>query len=246
MRIPRIYTPQTLSSNSEITLENAAAHHLATVLRTKPGRPLVLFNGLGGEYDATLIRADKKQVSVAVASYRDKNTESALTLELGVCLIKNDRFDWLLQKATELGVNKITPLTCDFSDVKLPAERIAKKQQHWQHIIINACEQSGRTALATINTPTTLTHWLQHNRADDKRVLHPGATQALGHAAAHSHPPASIALLVGPEGGFSEKEIAQAQNHHFTPISLGPRILRAETAPLAAVSILQHCYGDLS
>ncbi|MBX2808804.1 MAG: 16S rRNA (uracil(1498)-N(3))-methyltransferase [Cellvibrionaceae bacterium] len=247
MRIPRIYTPQALNPGSEITLEDTAAHHIATVLRSKRGRPVVLFNGLGGEYCANITDISKKKVALTVTSYTDKNTESALTVELGICLIKYDRFDWLIQKATELGVNKITPMVSEFTDIKLPPERVEKKHRHWQEVMINACEQSGRTVLANIEKPTTLTNWLTNTQSECKLVLHPAATNTIGDIKKISGKnTAAIALLIGPEGGLSQTEIQQAQNSQFTPVDLGPRILRAETAPLAALSILQYQYGDLS
>ncbi|MEO0444268.1 MAG: 16S rRNA (uracil(1498)-N(3))-methyltransferase [Pseudomonadota bacterium] len=240
MRIPRIYTTQSLAKNSTVHLDAAAAHYVANVLRMKPDRPIVLFNGEGGEYHGRLAVAGKKLVSVKVLSYIDKSLESPLKIQLGVCLIKSDRMDWLLQKATELGVSSVTPLFSEYSDIKLPANRYEKKLKHWRQVMTNACQQSGRTLLPTIGEPAELSVWLQQVDSDFNCILHP-------HNAANLNTNAdvgSITLLVGPEGGFAESEITLAHKYKFLSLSLGPRILRAETAPLAALALLQYHFGD--
>ena len=240
MRVPRIYTPQPLAENVTVQLDTAAAHYVANVLRMKPDRPIVLFNGQGGEYHGRLAIASKKSASVNVLSFVDKSSESSLTIRLGICLIKNDRMDWLLQKATELGVSSVVPLFSEYTDIKLPKERYEKKLKHWRQVMTNACQQSGRTLLPTISEPMELSDWLKPVDTDLKYVLHPYNAERLKSTASIN----SVTLLVGPEGGLSEHEIALAHEHEFLSLSLGPRILRAETAPLAALSLLQHHFGD--
>lgn len=241
MRTPRIYTPQPLEEHSSIELVASAAHYIANVLRMKPGRELILFNGKGGEYHGSLDRVSKKSVTVVIGAFADHHPESPVAIELGVGVIKNDRMDWLIQKATELGVTGISPLLSDYTDVKLPADRHPKKVRHWRQIIENACQQSGRTHLPPIHAPRPLTDWVTRIEADYKCVLHPGTAKPFD-ARLTANP---VALLVGPEGGLSAAEVALAGNNGFVPITLGPRILRVETAVLGALSILQYCYGDL-
>lgn len=245
MHIPRIYIPQTLSENSTIELEPSAAHHIATVMRMKVGRSVILFNGMPygdqeGEFEATLAYVSKKSVAVAINSFVERKTESSLEIELGVCLIKNDRMDWLLQKATELGVTSISPLWSEYTDVKIPADRLDKKMQHWQKVIINACEQSGRTRIPSIQSPQSIQLWVENVTADKRILLHPYTKQA----DKQDNTLSSVALLVGPEGGLTENEVEMAIKDGFEGWVLGSRILRAETAPLAALSVLQSRFGD--
>jgi 16S rRNA (uracil1498-N3)-methyltransferase len=244
VHIPRIYLTQPLIENSTVELASAAAHHIATVMRMKMGRSIILFNGQPhqgalGEFEATLAYVSKKSVAVAVGRFVERKTESPLTVELGACLIKNDRMDWLLQKATELGVTTITPLWSEYTDVKIPEDRIEKRIRHWQQVVINACEQSGRVLVPTVNAPQKIQAWMTSVNAEQKIVLHPYVGSSVS-----SHSPESVALLVGPEGGLSETEIVFAVDNKFNGMVLGPRILRAETAPLAALTLLQLQKGD--
>jgi 16S rRNA (uracil1498-N3)-methyltransferase len=258
MHIPRIYISQPLIENSIIELEPAAAHHIAKVLRMKAGRQIILFNGevfntevfnavavdgCYGEFPATLIRVDKKDVSVELGSFVERQTESPLAVELGACLIKNDRMDWLLQKSVELGVSDISPLFSEFTDVKIAEDRLEKKIQHWQRIIINACEQSGRVSIPTLHAPQKIQLWIASSNSERKYVLHPYIAGSSNDVASGKIP-ASAALLVGPEGGLAEHEVEFAINNHFSGLALGKRILRAETAPLAALALLQYQFGD--
>ena len=241
MRVPRIYTAQTLREASVIELAQPAAHHISRVLRMKPGHNVVLFNGDGGEYHGSLVQVGKQSVTVRVDTFSAHDPQSPLTTELGICLLKSDKMDWLVQKATELGVTGISPLLSEFTDSTLPAEHYPKKLEHWRRISVNACQQCGRTRLPAIHCPRPLTEWLAQSRAEYQCLLHPTATQPLAIAAK----PGSIALLVGPEGGLSEAEVALAVADNFIPATLGPRILRAETATLSALAILQYHHGDL-
>jgi 16S rRNA (uracil1498-N3)-methyltransferase len=240
MRIPRIYTPQILEVNATIQLEPSAAHYVATVLRMKAGRALVLFNGEGGEFKGELKTINRKNVVVELNEFNDCEKESPLSIHLGVSLIKSDPFDWLLQKATELGVNKITPLITEWTDVKITPERIEKKMKHWQQVIIHACQQSGRTKVPSMDSPLSIEHWLEQVEVDCKLVLHPYDSNPLN----QSPVPGSVAVLVGPEGGLTDDEVKLAHQYQFKSFSLGPRILRAETAPLVALSLVQHAFGD--
>ncbi len=244
MRIPRVYISQVLAENSRIELSGDVVHYLKNVMRMKVGREAIFFNGDGNEFLTVIVAIEKKRLVVDVGKMSTPAMESPLSIHLGCCLIKNDRMDWLLQKATELGVASFSPLFSEYTDTKIPQARLEKKIEHWQQVIISACEQSGRTHLPKIGAPQVLTAWMESTHSDFKAVLHPyhaqplQANQTLGEVR-------TIALLVGPEGGFSEAEIAAAHAHQFHSISLGPRILRAETAPLAALSLLQHYFGDL-
>lgn len=241
MRIPRIYTGQELQANAEIVLETGPSLHLSRALRMKVGDALVLFNGRGGQYPATISAIDRKAVVVASAEQEALECESPLHLQLGIAVSRGERMDWVVQKATELGVSCIAPLVSERTEVKLGAERGEKKLRHWQQIATSACEQCGRNRLPQILSPQSLAGWLQDVQADLRLVLHHTAvTRDPGPA-----PPRSVALLVGPEGGLSEEEIRAAEAAGFASLQLGPRVLRTETAPLAAIAILQARWGDM-
>ena len=249
MHIPRIYLPQTLSENKSLELDKTTMHHLVTVMRMKVGREFIIFNGLSvhgeyGEFSATLRHVDKKRAEIEVGVFTPSHTESSLHIHLGACIIKNDRMDWLLQKATELGVKEITPLFSQYTDVKIPTDRIEKKIAHWQKIVVSACEQSGRVMVPVIHTPQALDTWIP-SLADKqcRLILHPYVQSYNVDTLPASERPNDLALLVGPEGGFSKEEVGLAITNQFTGMKLGPRILRAETAPLVAMSILMHQLG---
>jgi 16S rRNA (uracil1498-N3)-methyltransferase len=264
MHIPRIYIPQPLSEHISIELDKASMHHLVTVMRMKVGRELILFNGQPvehqenkeyGEFTATLAHIDKKHARIDIGFFSAPEVESPLKIHLGMCLIKNDRMDWLLQKATELGVSSITPLFSQYTDVKMPADRTEKKMAHWHKILINACEQSGRVRVPDLHAPIPLNSWVQSRPAMSKKfVLHPYVTpnavpstisSTISSTTEEAQPSSSVALLVGPEGGLTEQEVDLAVDNQFLGMKLGPRILRAETAPLAALAVLLHQFGDL-
>lgn len=246
MHIPRIYISQPLSENTLLELDKATMHHLVTVMRMKVGRQFIIFNGIPvdaqyGEFTATLRHIDKKTAQIDVGKFSICLSESPLETHLGACLIKNDRMDWLLQKATELGVTTITPLMSEYTDNKIPADRLDKKMDHWRKVLINACEQSGRVCIPDLQFPQPLQAWLSVVEADEKFVLHPYIKQSQ----LPVEKPRSIALLVGPEGGLSDAEVELAIEARFSGLTLGPRILRAETAPLVALSMLAYQFGDM-
>lgn len=241
MRCPRIYSPQPLAGDATLELAAEASHHLAKVLRMQRGDALILFNGEGGEYPATITAVDKRSVTVTTGQGVDNVPESPLHVHLGIAMSKGERMDWIVQKATELGVAKITPLYSERVELKLQGERAEKKLAHWSGVAIAACEQCGRNRLPEIAAIQTLAQWLEQTTADRKFVLHHRTDAALTSAVI----PTSVALLIGPEGGLAESEIAAAERRQFAPLQLGPRVLRTETAPLAAISILQFLWGDL-
>lgn len=240
MRIPRIFTSQALTADSLIELEEAQSHHLSKVLRMQVGRELILFNGAGGEYSAIIETITKKSLSVKLANLNPDNRQSSLQLELAIGISRGDRMDWVLQKATELGVSKITPLITERTEVKLGGERSDKKLAHWQQTLISACEQCQRNLLPELNQPILFSDWVTQCKAEFKFVLHHRDNQGLPQHKTTD----SVALLIGPEGGLSETEIAQAVAQQFSPLTLGPRVLRTETAPVAAISVVQYLWGD--
>lgn len=240
MRIPRIFTPQAITSNSTLVLAEAQSHYLGKVLRMQAGRELILFNGEGGEYAAEVSAVNKKTVEVSVKDFSPENRESHLQLELAIGVSRGERMDWVLQKATELGVTKITPLLTERTEVKLGGERADKKMEHWQQIIISACEQCQRNLLPELSEPKNYSEWVTQCDTELKFVLHHRDNQGLP----QNKTTKSVALLIGPEGGLDDDEIAQAIVQNFSPLTLGPRVLRTETAPVAAISLVQYLWGD--
>ncbi len=241
MRIPRLYSSQPLFPEQTIVLDEKASRYLVTVLRMQQGRALSVFDGLGGEYSATLVNADKKRAQVYLEKHVDINRESPLQIELGIGISRGDRMDWVIQKATELGATKITPLMTERTEVKLKGERQEKKQDHWLQVAISACEQCQRNQLPIITPPAGLTDWISSSKADKKLVLHHRTDERLSSGDDVS----SCCLLIGPEGGLSDSEINLALDNGFQALALGPRVLRTETAPVSALSILQFLWGDV-
>ncbi len=240
MRIPRIYTPQPLAVGTLSELEGSAANHVGRVLRMGPGQTLTLFNGEGAEFRATIHTIERRAVTVTIEEELNVDLESPLSIELGIGISRGDRMDWVLQKVTELGVARIAPLFTERTEVKLKGERADKKQQHWEQVIVSACEQCGRNRLPVLTQPQRLEEWLRNCQAERKFVLHHRDQPATGGEA-----PRSVALAIGPEGGLSEAEIAAAESAGFEALTLGPRVLRTETAPVAAMAIIQAIWGDM-
>lgn len=241
MRTPRFHEPQPLAGQHEISLSDSTAQHAIRVLRLRVGDPLILFNGDGYDYHARISAAGKRDASVTLLEREERLSESSLSIELGQALSRGERMDYAVQKATEMGCSRIAPLFTERCEVRLNHERQDKRQRHWQQIAISACEQSQRSRIPEIDNPQPLAHWLEHVRADLKLVLHHHSAQPLGNLTA----PGSVALLIGPEGGLTEEEVAQATAQGFIPVCFGPRVLRTETAPIAACAILQYLWGDL-
>jgi 16S rRNA (uracil1498-N3)-methyltransferase len=241
MRIPRIYIDQALVITDSVLLNESASHYLSKVLRMQEGRELIVFNGQGGEYFAQIKELGKKQVSVQINQFVEANRQSSLELHLAIGISRGERMDWVLQKATELGVTQIIPLITERTEVKIKGEKQDKKMQHWQQIIISACEQCQRNLLPILQEPQTIDNWLKTVSTDYRFVLHHRNDQSLSESSA----PKSVTLLIGPEGGLSEEEIILAENEKFQSLRLGPRVLRTETAPVAAISLVQYLWGDL-
>lgn len=243
MRIPNIYVQQALALEQSIALEDSAAQHVAKALRMKSGYKLVLFNGDGFFYPSTITDVSKKQVSVHVDEQLEANSESPLHTHIGQTISRGDRMDYAIQKATELGANEISPLFSERCEVKLNPERQAKRQAHWQQVAISAAEQCGRACVPVIHPPVDISSWINTlDEATTKLVLHHRDTQNLSTLPQ----PKSVALLIGPEGGLSEQEITEAQTKQFIACTLGPRVLRTETAPITSLSVLQWLWGDFN
>ena len=242
MREIRVFTDQPLTTGEEVTLDVIASRHLATVLRLKEGDPISLFNGQGGEFRATLSECSGKRVTASVADFTNTERESPLHIHLGIGMSRGDRMDWVIQKATEVGVTEISPLYTERTEVKLKGDRAEKKLRHWQQVSISACEQSYRNRVPVIHPPITVNQWLSSVEAEKKLVLHHRSQHSISELGEQQA--ASAALLIGPEGGLSTDEIKRAEKHSFMPLTLGPRVLRTETAPVVAISILQSLWGD--
>lgn len=238
----RVYIDQPLSTGATITLSEDAARHLVQVLRMRVGDNFIAFNGQGGEYAASLSAASKREAQATIGTFNAVDRESPLSITLAQCVSKGDRMDYTLQKAVELGVSAIVPLISSRTVVKLDAERWVKKIEHWQGVIISACEQSGRTRVPQLAAPQDLDDWLHASDNDHlKLVLAPGASKQLRQLDPNSR---AITLLIGPEGGLSEAECALAAKRQYIPLALGPRILRTETAGVAALAAIQAQWGD--
>ncbi|OHV08947.1 16S rRNA (uracil(1498)-N(3))-methyltransferase [Kushneria phosphatilytica] len=238
---PRLYVDAALTPASELILPERVAHHLTRVLRRGVGDEIRLFDGLGTEVSAHIARSERKQVAVHIDALLTPVAESSLTVHLGQAISKGDRMDYAIQKAVELGVAAITPLYTEHGDVALKGERAAKKLAHWQGVAISACEQCGRATVPVIAPAMKLAEWLAMRDEPVRWMLHPGEARLESTTTI-----ARAALLIGPEGGLSEADMAGARTHGFAPLSLGPRILRTETAPVVALSLLQYLHGDLS
>ncbi|WFF41091.1 16S rRNA (uracil(1498)-N(3))-methyltransferase [Salinicola endophyticus] len=241
MAIPRIHVAADFRVGGDVVLPEGAARHVALVLRLGVGAPLKLFDGAGLEAQASLIEAGRKRVVARIETLEPGRGESPLAVHLGQAISKGDRMDYAIQKAVELGVAAITPLYVERGDVRLKGEREAKKLAHWQGVAVSACEQCGRASIPPVHPPQPLEAWLGARDEQLRLVLHPATDDSWRHADALD----SAALLIGPEGGLTDAEVAAARHAGFQPLTLGPRILRTETAPVVALTLLQHYFGDL-
>lgn len=242
MRVSRFYTRQTLAEGASISLDEETAHYIARVLRLGPGAELFLFNGDGNEYHARLEEVDKKQMRVEVGHAEQPKRESPLRIILGQGISRGERMDFVLQKSVELGVSTITPLWTLRSQVRLSGKRLDKRLCHWRGIVRSASEQSGRVVLPDLNDACTLSDWCHEASETCRLVLDPQATVTLGELPTATN----VCILIGPEGGLDAGEIAIAETAGFQRVSLGPRVLRTETAALAALAALQTLWGDLA
>ncbi|MBI0102876.1 16S rRNA (uracil(1498)-N(3))-methyltransferase [Gilliamella sp. W8145] len=238
----RIFQPYTINQNSLITLDGNAFNHLIRVLRMKTGESITLFDGSNQITPAVIHEVNKKTVIVKTANSVLDNRESPLNIHLGQVISRGDKMEFTIQKSVELGVNTITPLLSERCGVKLDQERLEKKVQQWQKIVISACEQCGRNIIPSINPVMKLENWCANLTDSLKLNLHPKAEQGINQLPNDNK---NISLLIGPEGGLSNEEISMTHQYQFTDILLGPRVLRTETAALTAITALQVRFGDL-
>lgn len=244
MRISRIYLPVPLEADTNVSLTKEHAHYLGTVLRLRTGASVVLFNGEGAEFEATVASLDRKGGELRVHTRHDPQRESPLSVCLALGISRGERMTYAIQKAVELGVSRIQPLITEHCEVRLDDERAEKRQHHWLGIVHSACEQSGRTRIADVGIAQTLDHWLASlGPGDDLRLaLDPRGALGWGDLPTHA---AQLTLLVGPEGGLGNKDLAAATRAGFSRVRLGPRILRTETAAVATLVAAQMKWGDL-
>lgn len=258
MRISRLYTPERLAPGGEIRLDDPSGHYVFRVLKLRAGDPLVLFNGDGADYAAELTSNRRDRVEVRVTARLPALREPDLDVTLVQAVSKGDRMDYSLQKATELGVAAVRPLFSERTEVRLDPDRLEKRTNHWHRVMIAACEQSGRAVVPRLLPATSLADWLVNSEVDGRsgdgsrhregsgaaaRVcLAPGADRALAELPLDG---VVVEVLVGPEGGFSDAEFGMMTRSGVRMASLGPRVLRTETAGPAAMAVLQALHGDL-
>src|SRR6266446_153189 len=237
---PRFFAPVELSPGAEIELPERAARHCA-VLRLRCGDAVTVFNGEGGEFAAKLTRASRNNARAVVISMQALERESPLAIVLAQCVSGGDRMDVTLQKSTELGVSRIVPIASERSVVRLSSDRADRRVAHWRDVVVAACEQCGRNRVPEIAGITELDTFLAGASSDELRLLlAPNASRAMKHLI----PGRAVTLLVGPEGGFTPEERRRAEGSGFVPVCFGPRVLRTETAPLAAIAAMQALWGD--
>jgi len=238
MRLSRFFIDTPLSLG-EHELPEAQAHYISRVLRMAEGDAVQVFDGSGQELRGVLAEVGKKHVRVQLNEQFDGQPQSPLHIHLGQGLSRGERMDWAIQKATELGVNEITPIFSERCEVRLKDERADKRLLHWRQVAISACEQCGRSTVPVIHPPLLLADWLKQTEAGLKLVLHPVAEPLVSHAR-----PSTLAFLIGPEGGLSDAEVEQAKSAGYHAARLGPRVLRTETAPVVALAVAQQLWGD--
>jgi 16S rRNA (uracil1498-N3)-methyltransferase len=243
-RTIRCYIAGEWKTGETITLPASSSHHLCRVLRLRSGSLIELFNGQGLSYEAELTEASPQAAQVHILQTRAPQPLPACTIHLGMSLIKPDRMDWIIQKAVELGVSRITPLQTTYGAIKLNATQCTTKHRHWESIITNAAEQCGQNRVPDLSPILSLGHWL--NEQKDQLCLFLDTETAQSTPLSPLKPLSQISYLVGPEGGFSPEERSACYAQGLLPWHLGPRILRAETAALAGLTLLQNEYGDMA
>lgn len=244
MRLTRIFIDQSLVTDRVIQLPEQASEHVTRVLRLGVDHPLILFNGDGYEYDAVICSLAKRAAGVKITDKREINRESPLRITLAQAIARGEKMDFILQKATELGATGVIPLITERTEVRLEeGERVERRMAHWRNVIASSCEQSGRARVPTLSEPQKLANWASgfNNSPELRLVLHPDTSQSLRELGAL---PKAITLVIGPEGGFSDQDLAILHAAHFSCIRLGVRILRTETAGLAAIAALNALAGD--
>jgi 16S rRNA (uracil1498-N3)-methyltransferase len=240
--MPRFHCPLPLAVGDLLALPDHVAHHIQ-VIRLQAGAMVTLFNGDGNEYYATITLLEKKRVTVEVKTCTARSVELPYAITLAQALPESSKMDWIIEKAVELGVAGVQPLSAQRCVVRLSAERAEKRQSHWQGIIVSASEQSGRNRLAQLAPVTDFSRWIARHDIHKRILLSPRADQSLADWARHQ-PPQAVTLLIGPEGGLSDDEENLAIAHGAIALSMGPRVLRTETAGLAALAMLAGAWGD--
>lgn len=242
MRTIRSYIDAPLAPGTELALPEAAGNHIVRVLRLKTGDVFNLFNGDGNDYPAEITAIDKKGAKARILSCHAVNNESPLRIHLFQSIARGEKMDWILQKATELGVSAFTPMVSDRTEVKLDNERSDRKLSHWQGVIRSACEQSGRAILPEVSPPISINQMNGAVKREQAYYLDPEAAEGIN--GLDPDRTVGLALAIGPEGGFSERDIRLLQTAGFKGLKVGPRILRTETAGMAAIAALQSRFGD--
>jgi len=241
MRTHRVYFPELSVGVNEVVISGQTFIHLTRVLRVKPGQQLIIFDGRGIEYQATVTTVERKSITVSILSSETVNRESPLSITLVQGISRGERMDWLLQKATELGVSRIMPTYTKRSVVVLDDKRLQSRLLHWQGIITNACEQCGRNTLPELSPPVSLTEILTRQPVKNCYYLDPDGAQRLSKIGQSD----SICFIIGPEGGFDAEEKELMNKRGITPLAMGPRILRTETAGITAIAAVTALWGDL-
>ena len=241
--MPRFYCPQPLAAGLTVDLPEAVAHHLH-VVRLQPGAGLTLFNGAGGQYRATLSESGKRRATATVDAFEDVEAETPYSVTLAQGLPEGSKMDWIVEKAVELGVTAIQPLAAQRSVVRLAGERLDKRQAHWQGVIVAASEQCGRNRLARLHPLLEVQPWLAAPADGVRILLSPRATESLA-GWARANTPQAVTFLIGPEGGLTPQEEAAAVAAGALSLSMGPRVLRTETAGLAALAVLAGAWGGM-
>lgn len=241
--MPRFYCPVPLSVGLSLRLPDHVAHHVQ-VLRMQPGDLITLFNGEGGEYTASLVKIERKSAEAEIKTFSPREVELPYAITLAQALPEGSKLDWIIEKSVELGAAAIQPLAAQRCVVRLSSERAEKKLAHWQGVIVAAAEQSGRNRLPLLAPLSSLNDWLGQQDLHKRVLLSPRSEQSLSEWARHQ-PPQALALLIGPEGGFTEAEETLACVHGAMMLSMGPRVLRTETAGLAALAALNAVWGEM-
>jgi 16S rRNA (uracil1498-N3)-methyltransferase len=242
MRIPRVFLQQLLGSGNTVTVTGQAARHVTQVLRLRTGASLRVFNGDGMEFSATFVRTGRAEITLDIGSPVETLPEPGLPICLAQGIARNDRMDLILQKAVELGTGRIQPLWMQRSQAHVRGDRLEKRIRHWHGVVASACEQCGRATLPELLSPAPFPDWIARTNNDEMRLmLQPDSTRVLADL---EKPSGGITLLVGPEGGMNTDERALATMSGYSGLRLGARILRTETAALAALSGIQTLWGD--
>src|SRR5258706_1288913 len=242
MPIARIRCDLRLGPGAQFTLPPEAAQHVGRALRLKAGDAIIVFDGRGGEYDATIQRIDKERVDVKVGAWRDVEAESPLNVGIVQGLPEADKMDWIIQKTVELGVSWVQPIVCERSVVRLSGERAARREAHWRRVAVAACEQCGRNRIPDVRPTLGFQSWIAVASSAKRWMLVPDGTPVAEMPA----PTGPLELLVGPEGGLSERERDLAMPRGFEAVALGRRVLRTETAPVVAMAAMHALWGDFS